>query len=704
MSEDIHRMSIEATEEAFSDIDLEKDTDEIIGQKIELRLREGQQLYDSIIKEVKENEKLFFGELDSVSNTNLNKYNSKAVYNRVFLTIRNMVGMDTDNLPKVQMLPSKDTPPSIKRAEKIKNAIEYGFIRVEFMDFITKCLFDTRIKRDSFAKWYWDYKRNDFSVEPVMIEEITLSPEATNIQDSEFLVYHPMKSRSWWKLQHPEVYDKIKFDNLKIERLASRSGTNNEMDLKGTGRGSLARLYEYWENDLTISMVYGKEGEKIILEKKKNPYYEYRDPMLQMTDWAKQTRPEQFAQAQMQSQVTGMPIDQTLTQALDPQDVENFKPIVNFLSESRKPFVQFPSMKLLGKMYSSNLIAQVKEVLIAYNEKKRQISDNLKNCNTKVVVDSNSFTEEERASINDEPFQVLFADMQQNQHPVQIVSPTFAELGGIITDEEQDEKYIDDVFGHHEISRGSGNAGTLGQDQMNQESDRVPVRMQSRAIESAIKEITEGWIQLIKMFYTEKHWVKKLGGKDGVEMQDLINHDVEEGIEPIIIPQSMIKLDKVARAIQLYSMQALDPYTLFAELEVSNPEEKATRLVNWLKFGMLTPQDSESLASDMTGGANSAGDGTENPIERADMENKGFQAGGGKDIPPTPPELVTKEHVKLHFDFYKDPNKKMDQGDMDLLEAHAQVDKATLTKVLTESVMKGATQQRQQEKELKQTK
>ena len=695
MAEDIHKMSVEATDEAQLDLVIDGDTpdsDELLGQKIELRLREGQPLYDSIMKEVKENEKLFFGDLDKLSGTDLSKYNSKAVYNRIYLTIRNMVGLDTDNLPQVQMIPSKDTPPSIKRAEKVKNAVEYGFIRVNFMDFITKCLFDTRVKRDSFAKWFWNYDRNDFDLEPVMIEEITLSPEATTIKDAEFLVYHPLKNRKWWKDNYAEHYEAIKFDNLKADMV--RTGTTTEAALKGSGRGSVARLFEYWENDLLVSMVYGKDGEKIILEKKKNPYFEYRDPLLQIEDWAREARPEAYIIAEK----SGMPMEEALPQVLDPQEVQSFKPIVNFLSEPRKPFVQFPSMKMLGKMYSSNLIAQVKEVMLSYNAKKRQTADNLKNCNVKIVLDSNSFTEEERAAVTDEPFQVLYADMQQNQKPVQIVAPTFPELGGIVNEIHEDERYIDDVFGHHEISRGAGKANTLGQDQMNAESDRTPVRMQSRAVEMAIKEITEGWIQLIKMFYTEKHWVKKLGGKDGVEMQELINHDVEEGIEPLIIPQSMMKVDKVARALQLYQAKALDPYTLFVELEVPNPEEKATRLVNWINFGMLTPQDSESLASDLQGGANSEGDMTENPVERADSENKGFQSGGGDNIPPTPRELVTKEHVKLHFDFYKDPNKKMEQKDMDLLEAHAMVDKATLAKNMSEGMLKGAKQSMEQEK------
>lgn len=679
--EDIHKLSEIMTEEAQQDIDIEVDTDEVLAQKIELRLGEGKELYDAIIKEVEENEKIFLGRIDDLGGeigSVLSKYNSKALLNRVYLTIRNMIGLDTDNLPKVQMIPAKDTPPSIKRAERVKNAIEYGFIRVNFMDLITKCLFDTRIKRDSFAKWFWNYDNNDFDLEPVMIEEITVSPEATTIQDAEYLIYHPLKSRKWWKDNYPEQYPIIKFENLKINELKGR-GTH-QVATVGMGRGSVARLYEYWENDLVVSMVYAKDGERIILEKKKNPYFEYRDPLLQIKDWATESNPE----AVQEAEANGIPFQEALPAIVTPEQMQSFQPIVNFLSEPRKPFVQFPSMKLLGKFYSTNLISQVKETLINYVNKKRQVADNLRGCNVKLVVDSNSFNEEERASINDEPFQVLFADMQTNGTPVQLVAPTFPELNGLLTDMQHDEQYIDDVFGHHEISRGAGNAGTLGQDQMNAESDRTPVRMQSRATESAIKEITEGWIQLIKMFYTEKHWVKKLGGKEGIEMQELINHDVEEGIEPLIIPQSMMKVDKMQRAMQLFQAGALDPYTLFVELEVPDPKQKADRLINWLQFGLISDSDPEQTMADMQNQAMSEGDMTENPIERANSENEAFQAGGGKKIPPTPPELVTKEHVKLHFDFFKDPNKKMEQEDMDLLNAHAEVDKATLTKLMVE--------------------
>lgn len=682
--EGIHKQPKDSIVDAQIDIDIEKDDNQLIAQKIELRLSEGAQLYDAIMKEVQDNESIFLGNIDKLFGIELAKYKSKALLNRIFLTIRNMVGLDTDNIPQVQMIPAKDTPPSIKKAEKVKSAIEYGFIRVNFMDFITKCLFDTRIKRDSFGRWFWNYDKNDFDLESVMIDELTISPEATTIQDAEWLVYHPLKNRKWWKDNYPEFYDQIVFENLKAVDYTGKGQPATTPTSQG--RGTVSRFYAYWENDLCVEMAYGKNGERLILKKSKNPYYEYRDPLLQFNDWAKEARPEAY----MAAEKSGLPMNEALPQVMDEADVQNFQPIVNFLSEPRKPFVQFPSMKLLGKFYSSNLIAQVKETLINYIAKKRQIADNLRGCNVKVVVDSNQFSEEEASAINDEPFQTIRADMNSAPNPVQIVAATFPELAGVLEDMNHDERYIDDVFGHHEISRGSGDANTLGQDKMNAESDRTPVRMQSRATESAIKEITEGWIQLMKMFYTEKHWVKKLGGKEGIEMTELMNKDIEEGIEPLIVPQSMMKVDKVRRAIELWGAKAIDPYTLFKEIEMPNPKELADRLINFQKFGVISDSDPEEIAADMAGAGSG---GTENPIERADSENKAFQNGQGDNVPPTPRELVTKEHVALHFAFYKDPNKKMEQDAMDLLEAHATVDKATLVANMSEGAVQGARQE-----------
>ncbi|RLF01249.1 MAG: hypothetical protein DRJ64_10890, partial [Thermoprotei archaeon] len=431
------------------------DDDKILAQKIEVRLAEGKGLHDKMCKDAEMNLKLFQGRLDEVAKTDLSKYKSKTVMSRLFLTIRNLVGMATDNPPRVEILPSEDTPKSIKKAKKVEINVEWGMLRTNFGDLLAEAMFDTWIKRDSYIRWFWNYSINDFDAEIVTMEEITISPDATSIQDAEYVIYHPLKNRSWFKKHYPDQYDQIKFEVFTAE------DTKEESNNSGA-RGTVARFIQYWENDLVISKVKGKEGEDIILEKKKNPYYEYRDPEEQFRDFAVDNYP---AEAQA-AEAGGVDLKKAL-----PKEAANFEPIMNFLSEPRKPFVQIPSIRLAKKLYSENVMGQAKEAFISMNNKKRAFEDNLAGCNQKVIADTNSFSEEELTAITDEPNQVLGADFSVNPKPVYI------EKGGEVPvsfheDISHDEKYLDDLFGHHEISRGSGKSNTLGQDQLNAESDR----------------------------------------------------------------------------------------------------------------------------------------------------------------------------------------------------------------------------------------
>lgn len=680
MKTDTYEVNPVDNEETRADIDIEQDEDEVIASKIVHRLGEAKMLHDKVVKEGDENMQIFLGNIDKVAETELARYKSKSTPNKVYLTIRNLVGLATDNPPICEVAPAKDQPKSIKKAGYVSDNIEYGMMRTNFNDIIAECLFETWIKRDSYIHWFWNYDKNDFDAIGVKLDDCSISPEATGVQEAEYFIYHPIKNRKWFKDNYPDFYDQIKFEPVK-----SKDNTL-EVDNRANSRGTVQRIFSYWENDINVMIVKGKDEKWIILEKKKNPYFEYRDPTLQFNDWVKEARPKEAKLAEQ----TG--IDPK--QLIEPEDAQAFQPIINFLSEPRKPFVQIPSVKLLGEKYSTNLIGQVKDVLISYINKKRQIEDNLRGCNQKIIVDSNSFDDDQIDAITDEPNQVLSADFTVNSKPVYI------EKGGeipqsIMEDMLHDEKYIDDVFGHHEISRGTGNSGTLGQDKMNFQADQTPVRYQVRAAERAIKEVWEGWIQLMKMFYTETHYVKKLGAKEGIEMIELTRHDIEEGIEPILRPLSTAPSSKALKqeqALALWNSQASDPYTFYKDLEYPNPTERADRLINFMQSGMISDEDPQQIQADMQNQAMSGGDTTDNPIERANQENLGFQSGEGENIPPTPPELVNKEHVGLHFSFLKDPKKKMEQEDMDLLEAHAKVDKATFVKLSAEGQIEEAKQ------------
>lgn len=668
--------------ENMKEIDIENDDDATISDKVAARLSEAKPLHDSISARACENMALFKGKIDDLDPVVASKYNSKALKNVIFLTIRNLVGLSTDHPPIPDVSPAKQTPQSIKKAKILASSLDWDMVRTKFQDLLGLMLFDTWVKADSYLHWFWNKDTNDVDVIGVKVEDISFSPGATSVQDSEYTVYHPVKNRKWFKEHYPDFYDYVKFESVNPDGSINTIGSG--------GRGSVARVYSYWEDEIHIKQVMGKEGKWLILEKEKNPYWEFRSSDDQILEWAQQAHPEAIQMAQQ----AGIPDAEGVKSAIDPEEVQNFIPIINFLPKPTKPFVQIPSIKLLDSLYSEDIIAQIRAIFLDINKKKRQIADNLRGCGSKLVIDSQSFSEKEKAAITDEPLQVLMADFSQNSKPAYYLEPTHFEIDKIMLDIQDDERYIDDVFGHHEISRGSGNSGTLGQDQMNAESDKTPVRFQVRAVESAIVDLWKGWIQLKKLFYTDVHYIKKFGATDGSDDMKLMGKDIEDGIDPILQPMSTAPLSrstKAAQSMELFGMQAIDPRTLYEDLGRNDPDSLVNRLVNWVKFGIISAEDPNQVAADMQNHSLSPGDTTENPVERADQENKAMQA--GDNVQPTPLELVTPDHVKLHFAFLKDKKNQMEQDAKDNFLNHAEADKATLIEKMKSGMLNTAADQ-----------
>lgn len=673
------------------DIDVEADEDKNLAAKVAFRLSEAKPVHDERCKIAKENMNLFDGKLEEVSGgAYLAKYQSKSLKNVLFLTIRNLVGLSTDNPPMPDVAPAKDTPQSQQRALVIGTSLENDMTRTRFNDRLGGLLFDTYIKTDSYIHWFWNFDANDNDFVECTVEEISIAPGAKSIHDSEYTIYHPWKNRKWWKDNWADFYDQIKFEN-------PDKASGSKEDQKG--RGQAARFISYWEDDVRIEQVMGKNGEWIILKKGKNPYWEYRSTDEQIMEWVRDTYPQIAGFAEEygltdEASLRAMVTDPQMNPEATIGEVAEFEPILNFLDVPTKPFIQIPSIKLVGEMYSKNLIGHAKEAYLELNLSKRQISDNMRGCNTKLIVDTDSLSEEQIEAITDEPNQVIGVSFQNNQKPVYWAETSNFDIQKVLLSMEDDKAYIDDLFGHHEISRGSGNAGTLGQDKMNLESDRTPIRYQVRGVENAIVELWKGWIQLKKMFYTEAHYVKKLGLPDGPQFMQLMSKDIEAGIEPILNPMSTAALSKAAKAEQslnLWAQGAIDPHTLYVDLGRKNPTGMTNRLVNWQKFGIISEEDPEELLADIQNNGMGEGDGTENPIEQANSENKAMQM--GEEVPPTPPTLVNKEHVKLHVQFLQDKNNKMEEDARDNFLNHIEADKATLKQLIKTGVisMDGAT-------------
>ncbi len=376
------------TQGDFADIDIAGDSDEKLVRKIDARIKEASPLHKKICKEAEENVKMFRAKAEELSGSEIGKYNSKAVLSKIFLTVRNLVGLSTDNPAHVEIIPDSDNIKSIKKARSIETLVEWRQVATSFQEKLTMALFGAWVKRDSFLYWFWNYDDDDIDCEVVNIEDLTISPEETDIQKAEYCIYHPYRNRAWWKKNYPKKYDSIKFVSREKEDgeiLASENET----------RGNVAQHIAYWENDILVEMVRSKKdseygGNYIILKKVKNPYFEWRESKEQAMEIAEKRDP-QFAELAKKAKID--PTEEELI-AVAPELAE-FEPIRNYFLEPRKPFVQIPSIKMPWELYSENIAQHAKGVFISMNEKKRAFADNLRGCNQKIVVDADVYSKEE---------------------------------------------------------------------------------------------------------------------------------------------------------------------------------------------------------------------------------------------------------------------------------------------------------------------
>ena len=81
------------------------------------------------------------------------------------------------------------------------------------------------------------------------------------------------------------------------------------------------------------------------------------------------------------------------------------------------------------------------------------------------------------------------------------------------------------------------------------------------------------------MFYTQEH-LEKIEGSNGRTAFMKITRDlIEDGVEVKVSASSVDKLRRKREAYELAGIQMTDPVTFFKDIEVSDPEGRAERLI-----------------------------------------------------------------------------------------------------------------------------
>jgi len=591
------------------------DKDDVLIAKINKLKEEAEGQTEEIKNVCEENYKLIFGDhIELMKQQNLEEYRSDTVINRLFPAIRSFAGFMSDSRPKPEVLAASANDAETYDENKMKAkmmglALDYKWEDRRMRHKSTRMFFRVQSDCDVFLKPFWNYDEDDVDAEVVFISDLYWEPGAKSIDEAGWVIQTTPRTMSWARKNLPK-------EKLKLLKPTGINGIDN-----------LIEIQEFWTDEFVVI-----KHENEIIDKYKNPYFEEKDEDEQYSEFIEENESvmtEMFPE-QQQAFINEM-----------------FKPVKNYFrfKKPKKPFIHFESLNFGDKLNSENTLKQVKKVLFSINKRKQQIDDNANSTgNTKRYYDNTLITEEEANKITGEPNQNIGLPGDPNRlireesgRPI----PNY-----VVNDLIHTERCFDDIFGWHEISRGTkGRTQTATEAIKLSEADQVVVRFLGRNFETVIRELYEWWIQMMCLFYTEDHIIN-ISSKDakdlGIEKPYFtINSSIiDAGASVVVKPGSAIPVSKSTErneAMALARANLLSPQSLYEKLEWPDAEKHAIRFLNFKK-GIISDEQQTQMGAtqDMS------------QAEIADMENQAMMRGQRIKVSPKDDNRI---HIKVHEAF-----------------------------------------------------
>lgn len=234
------------------------------------------------------------------------------------------------------------------------------------------------------------------------------------------------------------------------------------------------------------------------------------------------------------------------------------------------------------------------------NRREVQIDKNVEGMNNGIVVSGTAFTEEQASQAANAlrrgvAIRVPNGDVQKAvMFPVKPALP-----GDVFKSLEDGRNELRNIFG----TAGSTPQGTEQQDTVrgkllvNQmDSSRIGGGI-TDCIEQVADAVYNLWVQMMFVYYDEDHFISVAGAVDGMELVNLKNADFPllKTLTVTVKENSMVPKDPMTQrneAIDLWSANAIDPFSLYKKLDFPDPAEATNQLILWqmLQKGQIQPQ------------------------------------------------------------------------------------------------------------------
>lgn len=491
----------------------------------------------------KKNKNYYLGK--QLDESKLYNYQIPYIDNELFIATETITAYTTSSNPSAEVMPENDTIQSKVMAEELEWALNVHSEKFELATKIEQVERALYMKYVGILKLYWDESVQDVVPKAVDPDDIVVDPSCKQGENPMFICERLTATYQQLVNMFPEKEEEI------LRSLGRQRRTAKLM----------SSVYSY--NEVWFTQVDG-DGETecvawyindIILDKRKNPNYFYREDGVQLT---------------------------------------------NYLNKPEKPYVFFNYMNdgshVIDQTSPFEQAIPLQDIL---NKRGRQIVENADTANSILVLKSGAISSEEAENITRDPNQILLLQTDTNQ-PINSAFGTIEPhlLPNYVLQDKQDVKNaIHSLMGTPSQFRGEdgSDANTLGEAQMmrSQASGRQDAII--RALERGLDRYYKLLVQMMKVWYDSP---KKFACRDNdgkFVYIELSRERIPDVAWVMVEHGTTVKQDKYRQenvAMALARMGLIDPYNLFKDLGLKNADSRYETLV---KFKMSPDALSDEL-------------------------------------------------------------------------------------------------------------
>lgn len=536
----------------------DKIDDNSLAKLINDRLTEDEKYYKLIKLDSrrKELEEFYIG--NQVDSNRLDSsWQMEYVDNIMYRNLRQALRMTTDKLPDISGIPPKGDPLTRERARKIQQVLEIRILNENIKRMIRDGVRDDQMKFIGVIKVIWDAnsgENGDYHFRLLDPRQVSfdhtgrISYDGYSCDEIDTIYEWVEDPVSVVVAKFPDKKEEL-FQKLKIVR-----GTTGQMAAKI--RYQEVHFTWYDNGGKRFEGVAWKYG-NLILGKTKDPYY----------DW------EGIQQKTNELNQDGKPKVKTVFQ--------------NYFERPRKPYILFNYDNLGNSpIDDTSAFEQSMSLQKNINKRGRQINEIADNAVPKKVFSGSAITKEEARRVSNDPSEHIWMDIDQGTR----VSDVFATIPAVppspvlFSDLVSNRQEIDSMFATHGGTRGeqSGSNQSGLSKQITREGD---VAISDDVVETTVvRVVTEmcGWaLQMMKSQYNKEHDLHSIG-KDGVVTSVSIDQTmIDDGIGIQVRASTTDKIRRRSEALDMANSGNTDPLSMFEDLDVPNPRERAERMIAW---------------------------------------------------------------------------------------------------------------------------